>query len=65
MDAAAEDEAERQRSRARLYAPPKGMKAAGGRRVRPPGTGMGLAQARALAAQVAVEDAQLPRGRSG
>jgi len=60
MDQAAEDDAERQRNRARLYAPPGGRsRTPGGRRVRPPGMGFDRTQAQALAAQLAAEDARL------
>lgn len=64
MDAAAEDDAERARNRAKLYAPPKGSRFAGGRR-RPPGMGMTAAQAQALTAQMAAEDARYAGRRSG
>ncbi|MFE4796241.1 hypothetical protein ACFRFL_14260 [Streptomyces sp. NPDC056708] len=62
IDQAAEDEAERQRNRAKLYAPPAG---AGGRRARPAGAGMNRSQAQGLMAQLAAQDAQLARGRTG
>lgn len=62
MEQGAEDEAERQRIRARLYAPPKGYQSQE-RRVRPPGMGMNRAQAQNLAAQLAAEDTRLTGGR--
>ncbi|MFF4179729.1 hypothetical protein [Streptomyces sp. NPDC001750] len=59
MDQAAEDDAERQRNRAKLYAPPKGV------RRRPPGggtrrstAGISASDARALMVQMAAEDAR-------
>lgn len=65
IDQSAEDDAERQRNRAKLYAPPNGYRAEGGRRVRPPGMGMPRNQAQSLAAQLAAEDAQLAGRRTG
>lgn len=68
MSMAAEDDAERQRIRAKLYAPPRGSArrrtpaAAGQAR---PGGGMDLAAARAMMAQVAAEDARAAGRRSG
>lgn len=62
MDQAAEDDAERARNRARLYAPPKGRRPEPGQRRR--GTGMTLAQAQALTAQLASEDARTAGMRS-
>jgi hypothetical protein len=66
IDAGAKDDQERQRTRARLYAPPRGQRptprAAGGQ---PAGRGMSLAQAQALMASVAAEDSQITGGRSG
>ncbi|NGO66811.1 hypothetical protein [Streptomyces boncukensis] len=62
MDAAAEDDAERQRNRAKLYAPPASERGRGRRRRRPPGMGMDRAQAQSLAAQLAAEDARLGAG---
>lgn len=64
MDQAAEDDAERARNRAKLYAPPDGGRR-GGRRVRPPGMRMDRAQAQSLAAQLAAEDAQLTGRHTG
>ncbi|MEU0059074.1 hypothetical protein [Streptomyces sp. NPDC006334] len=60
MDMAAEDDAERQRNRARLYAPPKGAnrRPAGGGRPRGAAR-VDASQARALMAQTAAEDARL------
>lgn len=57
MDQAAEDDAERARNRARLYAPPKNKRQ--GRRGPVPGVSMTAARAAAMAAQVAAEDARL------
>lgn len=58
LERVAGDDAERERNRARLYAPPTGKtRAAGGRAaVRP--APMTVEQARALAAQLAAEDAR-------
>jgi hypothetical protein len=64
MDMAAEDDAERQRIRAKLYAPPRGERARGARG-RPAAARVDAGQARALMAQVAAEDAQLASRRSG
>lgn len=57
MDQAAEDDAERARNRARLYAPPK--RKGQGRRGPIPGVSMTAAKASALTAQLAAEDARL------
>lgn len=67
MDQTAEDDAERARNRAKLYAPPKGHASTRGRRARPSGAGAGYtrAQAQALARQLAAEDARLAGGRTG
>ncbi|MEU8831761.1 MULTISPECIES: hypothetical protein [unclassified Streptomyces] len=66
MDAAAEDDAERQRNRAKLYAPPGGRRRTPAeRQVRPPGAGLDMARAQSLAAQLAAEDAKLTGGRTG
>jgi len=66
MDAAAEDEAARERNRATLYAPPDGARRGpDGRRPRAPGRGLDMAAAQALAAQVAAEDANLTRRATG
>ncbi|WNI20287.1 hypothetical protein [Actinacidiphila sp. ITFR-21] len=63
MESAADDDAERARNRAKLYAPPRGTRrGGGGRRVRPPGAGLDMASAQALAAQLAAEDARLTGG---
>ncbi|MGW1352842.1 hypothetical protein ACWCQE_26770 [Streptomyces sp. NPDC002409] len=62
MDQAAEDDAERQRNRARLYAPPPGTRREARRR---PTQGVSLAQAQSLMAQVAAEDARFNGGRTG
>lgn len=62
MDQAAEDDSERARNRAKLYAPPHGVDK-GRRRGRPArGGGLDWAGAQALMAQVAAEDAKV-RGR--
>lgn len=67
MDQAAEDDAERARNRAKLYAPPKDARGRrpDGRRVRPPGMSMDRGKAQALAAQLAAEDAKLTGRRTG
>ncbi|GGT74533.1 hypothetical protein GCM10010207_84920 [Streptomyces atratus] len=62
MDETAEDDAERQRNRARLYAPPPGERRRSAER--PAGAGMTRAQASALTAQLEAEDARL-NGRRG
>lgn len=64
MDAAAEDDAARERNRARLYAPPRGARREPGRQ-RPAGAGVSMDQVRAMMSAVAQEDARLTRGRSG
>lgn len=58
MDQAAEDDGERARNRAKLYQPPKGYRAPGGRRPRMPGA-MTAAQAQALTQRMAAQDAQV------
>jgi hypothetical protein len=63
MDQSAEDDKERARNRARLYAPPKDLKRTPG--ARRPGTAMNVSQAKSLMAQLAAQDAQLARGASG
>lgn len=67
IDAAAKDDQERARTRAKLYAPPRGQRpttrAAGAAPAG--GRGMSQAQAQALMASVAAEDAQITGGRSG
>jgi hypothetical protein len=68
MDMAAEDDAERQRNRARLYAPPGGPRRrtpGGTGRPRAAAGGMDLNAARAMMAQVASEDAKVAARRSG
>lgn len=67
MDQAAEDDAERARNRAKLYAPPKEARGRGrgGRPVRPPGMSLDRSQARDLAAQLAAEDARFTGRRTG
>lgn len=64
MEQSAEDDGERARNRARLYAPPKSARRPRGQG-RHPGTMMQAGQARALMAQVAAQDAKLTRGASG
>jgi hypothetical protein len=64
MDQAAEDDKERARNHARLYAPPKGMKRTRGA-PRHPGAAMNAGQAKTLMAQLAAQDAQLARGAGG
>jgi hypothetical protein len=59
MDQAAADDTERQRNRVKLYAPPAGYRPGPGKRVRVPGMALDEVQARALAQQLAAEDAQL------
>ncbi|MDX3237205.1 hypothetical protein PV392_16305 [Streptomyces sp. ME03-5709C] len=68
MDAAAEDDAERARNRARLYAPPGGKRrrrAEDGQRAAPGPGAMRMTDAQALMAQLAAQDAQLTRGGTG
>ncbi|MFI5629230.1 hypothetical protein ACIA8E_07585 [Streptomyces sp. NPDC051664] len=66
MEAAAEDDAERQRNRAKLYAPPGGRRRTpAGRQASPTGAGLDMARAQSLAAQLAAEDANLTGGRTG
>lgn len=64
MDQAAEDDGERARNRAKLYAPPAGMKSGRGQR-RHPSVSMNKSQAQALMAQLAAQDAQLGRVKGG
>lgn len=61
MEQAAADDAERARNRAKLYAPPAGAapRRAAGRA--DTGGGMGRAQAQALMARLAAEDARYSR----
>lgn len=64
MEQAAQDDAERQRIRAELYAPPRAVgrsRGADGRLGRRPGYGMGMQQAQAMMAQIAAEDARYSR----
>lgn len=63
LEQGAEDEGERRRIRAKLYAPPKGSQPQ--RVARPPGMGLGMGDAQALAAQLAAEDARLTGGNTG
>ncbi|MFE6549646.1 hypothetical protein ACFVHS_14805 [Streptomyces sp. NPDC057746] len=61
---AADDDAERNRIRTKLYAPPKTRRRPnpGGPRPRQAGTGMKRGDAMALMAQLAAQDAQLGAG---
>ncbi|MGW6391230.1 hypothetical protein ACWFR1_12175 [Streptomyces sp. NPDC055103] len=61
IDASAEDDNERSRNRAKLYAPPKGSKAPA-RRERPAGTAMNRSQVQDMMARLAAEDARLGAG---
>lgn len=63
MDQAAQDDAERQRNRAKLYAPPKGYAKQRGAARR--ALGRDRASVQAMLAQVAAEDARLTGGASG
>ncbi|MER6632332.1 hypothetical protein ABT301_29630 [Streptomyces sp. NPDC000987] len=65
MDAAAQDDTERARSRAELYAPPKGVPARSGPSGRPRAAALDLGEARALMASMAAEDAGLAGRRGG
>ncbi|MET7809742.1 hypothetical protein ABZT26_02645 [Streptomyces sp. NPDC005395] len=65
MDAAAEDDAERARNRAKLYQPPGGYRRGDRWRARPPGVGVDMARAQQLTAQLAAEDARLEGRRGG
>ncbi|MFD3612396.1 hypothetical protein ACFWXA_30880 [Streptomyces atroolivaceus] len=65
IEASAEDDAERRRIRAKLYAPPKNRPQQGGRRSRPPQMQMNALEAQALAAQLEAEDNRLAGRRSG
>jgi hypothetical protein len=65
IDQSAADDGERQRNRAKLWAPPAGYRPGPGKRVRVPGLGLDEGQARALAQQLAAEDAQLTGRRTG
>ncbi|MFH8577110.1 hypothetical protein [Streptomyces zaomyceticus] len=59
IEDAAEDQAERDRNRAKLYAPPR-VAGPGGQRMRPPpAIRVDQAGAQALMAQLAAEDARL------
>lgn len=60
LDAAADDDKARDRWRREIYTPPK---TATREQVRQRRTGMDLAAARALAAQIALEDGQLMQRR--
>lgn len=65
LEQGAEDDAERHRIRAKLYAPPKGYRPQGS--AKPPGMAMGMhmSQAQSLATQLAAEDARLTGHRTG
>lgn len=66
IDAAAKDDQERARTRAKLYAPPRGQRPTARAAGAPAGgQGMSVAQAQALMAGVAAEDAQINGGRNG
>lgn len=68
MDMAAEDDAARQRNKAKLYAPPRGERLRAGPnsgRPRPAGAGMDLNAARAMMAAVSAEDAKVTSRHSG
>ncbi|MGX1514045.1 hypothetical protein [Streptomyces collinus] len=71
MDAAAEDDQERARNRARLYAPPaeearrRRSRAPDAPRPKPAAGSMTLEGAQALMSQFAAQDAQLTGRRSG
>lgn len=60
MDQAAQDDTERARNRAKLYAPPKGVKLDRRQRQRA-GMSMNRGQAQALMSQLAAQDARLGR----
>jgi hypothetical protein len=64
MEQAAEDDGERKRIRAKLYAPPKGTRLSRGARPPGAGVGMGMGQAQDLAALLEAEDARLMGGRT-
>ncbi|MGC0418414.1 hypothetical protein [Embleya sp. AB8] len=61
IDDGAENDAERQRNRAKLYTPPR---TAEGRRTRSPGLRLDREQAQALMAQIAAEDSKLAGRRT-
>ncbi|MDP4501077.1 hypothetical protein [Nonomuraea turcica] len=63
MDLAAGDDAERERNRARLYAPPPAGGAVRGRGG-PAARGMAMTDVQTLMAQMAAEDSQHARGRN-
>ncbi|MFD4609730.1 MULTISPECIES: hypothetical protein [unclassified Streptomyces] len=58
----ADDDAERSRIRASLYAPPRAERRSRGQRPQPPGGAMTMHGAQALMAQLAAQDAQLGAG---
>ncbi|KUN32555.1 hypothetical protein AQJ11_03240 [Streptomyces corchorusii] len=59
IEAGAKDDSERARRRAELYAPPKGYRPRAGAAGRPRPAGMSVADAQALMAAMASEDARL------
>lgn len=63
IEAAAENDAERQRLRAKLYAPPAGYQRTDRRRAAAAASRMDKGRARDLMAQLAAEDARLMGGR--
>ncbi|MFF4146895.1 hypothetical protein ACFY0A_37470 [Streptomyces sp. NPDC001698] len=58
----ADDDAERSRIRAWLYAPPRAERRSRGQRPKPQGGAMTMQGAQALMAQLAAQDAQLGAG---
>jgi len=59
IEQSAADESERARNRAKLYAPPRPARRAGGRRPRPPRVPVKAIDAEAMMAQLAAEDARV------
>lgn len=64
IDATAKDDKERARLKAKIYAPPKGVRDPSGRRVRPAATRMTKGAAQSFLAQAAAQEAQATRGGS-
>ncbi|UJV46838.1 hypothetical protein [Streptomyces sp. AMCC400023] len=62
IDASAKDDKERARFRSQIYAPPKGVRDASGRRQRPAAARMSRGDARAFMAQASAQEAQATRG---